>query len=520
MKTKDNTAPPVNPAGRKTLTTLRDIRRAGVPLAAIETADPAETMRSAVAALNGKEKETPLACWDISGGLAGMNNKGVNAVSWYDPLAMPLPEMLKGFRENAERFAGGILFLLNVQRYFDRDGVAQALWNLRDTFKRAKVRATCVLVGPPLTGANKLPPELSSDVVVITEPAPDREAVEAVVNGILRAAAASGADVEKVDRPAVVSALLGLQSAFDVEQTLSLSVRKDGVDVAGCWERKIARLRAQTGAEISINNPGFDALAGCANVKDELRAFINGRQRPGVVLFIDEIEKLFAGAGTDLSGVSTNLVGMFLTWTAERRAKGFLLPGVPGAGKTWTAHCAAGEAGIPLFKLSDIKASLVGESEAKLRAALSAVDALAGDGSVLMIASCNWVDSLSPDIMARFTMGQFFYDFPDEDERLALWRMYTAKHALPDEPKDMVAVSEGWVGREIEACCWRAWQFDRPLADVAKNICPSAVSQKAKLDALRKSCSGRFLSASQPGLYQFQERTAKVETAGRALSFE
>lgn len=497
---------------------LKAIRRAGVPLAAFESADAAATVRGCISALNGKasaargEEALPLIQWDIARGLAGLNKPGKAAIKWYDPLSHPLPEILKNLADSVPD--RGVVFLLNVHRFFDRDGVTQGLWNLRDAFKASG--ATCVLVSPmPI----KLPAELSSDVVVVSEPAPDAAEVDGIVDRIVTDAKKAGANVDTADKGKVRDSLLGLQSAFDVEQTLSLSLSKEGVDVPGCWDRKIKRLRSSTGAEISINNPTFDALAGCENVKSELRAFINGRQRPGVVLFMDEVEKLFAGAGTDLSGVSTNLVGIFLTWTAERRAKGFLLPGVPGAGKTWTAHCTAGEAGIPLFKLADMKASLVGESEGKLRAALSAVDALAGDGSVLMIASCNWVDTLAPDIMARFTMGQFFYDFPDAKEREALWKMYVRKLELPDTE---FPASEGWVGREIESCCWRAWQYDKPLKDVAANICPSAVSQRAKLDALRKSCSGRFLSASKPGLFEAVDVKPPIPggESKRALSFD
>lgn len=493
--------------------TIKEIRRAGVPLCAIESADPAATVKGVLDTLSAGGKDLPpLVSWDICGGLVGLNPAGKAAVAWYDPLAHPLPEILKNLAGNP--VPGLLAVFHNIGRYWDRDGVAQGVWNLRDVFKGCG--ATALFVGQ--TG--KLPGELSSDVVTITEPSPGPDELTAITDRILKAAGEAGAKIREANKGAVVSALRGLPSAFDAEQTLSLSISRSGVDVSACWERKIKRLRGLTGAEITIDNPRFDSLAGCENVKAELSAFIGGRQKPGVTLFLDEIEKLFAGAGTDLSGVSTNLVGMFLSWTADRKAKGFLLPGVPGAGKTWTATCAAGEAGVPLFKLADIKGSLVGESEAKLRAALQAVDALAGDGAVMMIASCNWVDTLAPDILARFSMGQFFYDFPSADERKSLWRMYMKKLGLP---KQEVPASDGWVGREIESACWRAWQYNRPLVDVARNVCPAAVAQKAKLDDLRRRCSGRFLSASKPGVYEFAEVAPPrpgTATADRALSFE
>lgn len=168
---------------------LRAIRRACVPLASIETADPAATTRACLAALDGKAKgndAVPLASWDICNGLSGMNAPGAEAVSWYDAQAMQLPDILKGLGDNAKRLAGGLVFLHNLQRFTDRDGVAQGLWNLRDKFKA--VGATCLLVGPSL----KLPPELQSDIVQIVEPVPDRAAVDAIVESTLKDATGGG----------------------------------------------------------------------------------------------------------------------------------------------------------------------------------------------------------------------------------------------------------------------------------------------------------------------------------------
>ncbi len=482
-----------------------------MPLVLIETSDPAASQRECISALNGSADDIPIIVWDIVSGWKPLNPNGEKALSWYDPAAQQLPDTLKLLAEQAPKRT--LAFAHNIQRFFERDGVAQGLWLLRDAWKASK--STMVLLCPP---GVKLPGELASDVIVIVETPPDKTAVEGIVESMVKDAIAAGAKLAEVNKGKVVAGLRGLLSAFDVEQTLALSIRKDGIDEAGLWERKIQRLRSQTGAEILIDCPSFDRLAGCANVKSELLGFINGRQKPGVVVFMDEIEKMWGGAGTDLSGVSTNMLGQWLSWTGDKAVRGFLLAGIPGSGKTWTGNCSAGQAGVPFVKLSmaDLKGSLVGESEGKLRAALSAVDALAGDGAVLMIASANWVDQLTPDVMARFSMGTFFYDYPNFEERDQLWAMYMAKFGLKDTPPE----SEGWVGREIETACWRAYQYNRKLADVARNINPSCISQKAKLDALRTGCSGRFLSADKPGLFSATAPKGPAGAGGsRSLSF-
>src|SRR5688572_17124104 len=64
---------------------IRAIRRAGVPLAAIETADPAMTISGALRALNGKADAVPVLQWDLIRGLIGINNPGRQAALEISP---------------------------------------------------------------------------------------------------------------------------------------------------------------------------------------------------------------------------------------------------------------------------------------------------------------------------------------------------------------------------------------------------------------------------------------------------
>ena len=60
---------------------LKAIRRAGVPLVAYETSDPAQTILSCVKALNGKAETSPVVVWDIVNGQRGMNEAPERALS-------------------------------------------------------------------------------------------------------------------------------------------------------------------------------------------------------------------------------------------------------------------------------------------------------------------------------------------------------------------------------------------------------------------------------------------------------
>src|SRR5581483_5290564 len=101
--------------------------------------------------------------------------------------------------------------------------------------------------------------------------------------------------------------------------------------------------------------------------------------------------------------------------------------------------------------LGAMKGSLVGQSEQNLRAALKVITSVS-NGRSLWIATCNGISDLPPELRRRFTLGTFFFDLPDADERKAIWRIYLDKYdriaAEAAKVKD-----DGWTGAEIKQCC-------------------------------------------------------------------
>jgi SpoVK/Ycf46/Vps4 family AAA+-type ATPase len=140
--------------------------------------------------------------------------------------------------------------------------------------------------------------------------------------------------------------------------------------------------------------------------------------------------------------------------------------------------------------------SLVGGSGERLRAALQVVDAVSM-GRSLWIATCNSIASLPPELRRRFTLGTFFFDLPSADERQAIWNIYLTKWGLSDElPSD-----DGWTGAEIKECCRKAWRLKLSLKESAEYIVPVSRSAADQIETLRRQATGRFLSASIPGIF-------------------
>ena len=174
--------------------------------------------------------------------------------------------------------------------------------------------------------------------------------------------------------------------------------------------------------------------------------------------------------------------------------RGILLVGLPGAGKSLTAKVTASVLDFPLIRLdiASLKGSLVGESEAKMRQALSLIDAVAPcvvwideiekalggvqssnktDGGTTssmfgylltwmqesrtpkyIIATSNDIDDLltiSQGALLRRFDDIFFVDLPSLDERQEILSIMNKRYNT-NLSLDVCSKMEGWTGAEIE----------------------------------------------------------------------
>lgn len=481
------------------------------PLIGVRTADPASTVRTISSAYG--TANVPILYWDVLKGISGYNKLGAGEVKKLlvgedgeareavMVTARPTDALIE-----LDKFLGkmktdwpGIVFMANAHLFWKEETVLQGVWNLRDIFK-AKGATLVMLIS---AGAN-LPTELSSDIFVLDEPLPTRKELEGTVVGLCKAAGIPQPNSGEIDK--ATDALIGL-AAFPAEQTLAMSITPKGIKFDQLWERKRKVIEQTRGLTVWRGGDKFVDIGGCENVKGYFSRLLKGNDAPTVVVFIDEIEKMFAGAGTDTSGVTTKMMGEFLSWMEDRKAMGSLFIGPPGSGKTMVGRAIGNEGQILTVGMSPaaMETSLVGATGENFRNATKMVDAVAGGMPILVVGTCNSIGSLPPEVRRRFTLGTFFFDLPTAAEREVIWNKYLKDYKLSS--KDGIPPDGGWTGAEIRNCCKLAWQLGISLKAAKEYIIPVAEQAKDKIEALRKLADGKFISAGKPGVYQM----AKLE---------
>ena len=501
-----------------TLTDFRRAYRVAVPLVAVTSYDAAFTEKSLRSTL---PEGVGSVRWDAGNAFKDLDELGCTALQ-----NVPNPQQtfnpisaLKAIQDLPDRT---VVFAHNLSPFLERPEVAQACWNLREHNRGAS--KMLVLIESALL----LPPLLAQDFLVLEDQLPTPEELTEILTNVESSLHESRPDhhieLNAVERQNCIAALMGL-SGFAAEQALLLSVAGTTFQpsIEKVWSLKRSIIEQTPGLRFESKSPGLDEIGGLHYIKRIVdRLFTTGYNRPVMIVLLDEIEKQLGGSSTtggDSSGVSQDALGVLLRELNDNEWTGILAIGAPGSGKSALPKAVATTHKIPCtsMDLGAMKGSLVGSSEARIRAAMKVIKAMGGK-NVLVWATSNSVNSLPPELRRRFILGEYYFDLPNEEERNSIWTICRRQHLVPDTYTQ--PPSPEWTGGEINGCCKVTRMLGCSLEEAAGSFVPLARRAPKMIEDLRQQAAGTFKSASYDGAYRRETPTQNrpLETGARKLS--
>ena len=468
--------------------------------------------------------------WDCFSGLlniVNMEKSGLVTSDSADPIEI-LDHIIKEASEDEKAiFTGGkvenkMYILLDYHRFLKncRPEIERRL----RTLSRIDSSTIVMFVGPHY----ETTPALDKDVRVLDFPYPNREEIKHALYDAVNSVSSKLPDLVKKTRAKeeeIINSVAGLSFT----------------EACGAFSKSICTHRE-------------------LNIKSILKEKQEVIRKTGILEFFQPEHNI-----NDIGGLG-NLVNFLKlrksAFSSEAREygipvpKGVLLCGVPGAGKSLAAKCAASLFEIPLLRLDfgALFASLVGESERTTRLALHTADTLApcvlwldecdkglsGSASsgrtdsgvtsrvigtllswmqektkpVFLMCTANNHEAIPTEFMRAGRFDEvFFVDLPTQSERVSiLEKLFLRKKRVPAEFNltELSARSDGYTGAELEKAIDTAllagFQDDRRKIvtdDILKALAgfkPLSVLRPEAIESMRVWAEGRCLKANTPDL--------------------
>lgn len=437
-----------------------------------------------------------------------------------------------------------IFLLKDFHPAFSLDSADQIVRKIRNVIVDIRdASKIMILLIPPNCEKSAVPPELEKEIVIYRFPVPNlKEGVDLLDQVIEESLGGTlPVDLKENEKEKLVKAGLGL-TTNEMENAFikaSLADKRIGMDNIKLILEEKKQIIEKTGIlQYFSTDVEITEIGGL----EELKKWLDENN--------DMFDEKAADAGCDTP-------------------KGILLIGVPGCGKSLSAKVLASQWKMPLlrFDLSAVFGGLVGESEANMRKALEAAEAIApcvlwvdeiekglsgmasatsGDSGtsqrvfgtlvswmqertspVFFVATANDISRISntaPELLRSGRFDEiFFVDLPNMEERKEIFSIHLRKRK--EEPdrfdiKNLTKISSGFSGSDIEQIIKDAKRASfikgedlsqETIESAVANRLPMAVTMKEKIEELRDWAALRARLASKRENEEAIESLAEYE---------
>jgi hypothetical protein len=413
-------------------------------------------------------------------------------------------------------------FLTDDYGAFSKDKTAWLL-NRAATFSSPEFRKVLIIVGN-VSFEKAIPDILKRDFAKISFDLPNETEIENIYNFIVDSAKANPKFVMPTDKEKqrIIGGAKGLTYS-EITKVFSYSIIKNG----GIFDPKtVEDLRAEEinetpGLSIHQYNKSFDDLKGYEIAKEIVDEFIDDPEAKGLLLL--------GPAGVGKTHFCQCLAGHYNRLCIEMEFAQLMGDGLVGQAEKAMKRAldviaanANPAAPIILF-IDEIEKGLAGTSGAggsggtndggttdRSNAQFLKFLSDARPKGVYVIASCNDIEKLPAAYIrtGRWDVSPIFVDLPNKEEQAAILAHYQKKYKIKAMPKDMAA----WTGAEIETWCKLAAKkisLGKKANDADGLVLPIAKTMSKEIDYLRSWSKGRTIAASKA--------KAAIATTGRKL---
>ncbi|HEX6806329.1 MAG TPA: AAA family ATPase [Terriglobales bacterium] len=416
-----------------------------------------------------------------------------------------------------------VFILKDFHRHMDDPVVVRRLRDVGQKFSTN--RRTVVITSPAIT----VPPELAGLVEFLDLPLPDKTRLHQIINDVF--------------------------ARMGQSRTLRRTLDSAGLDAAvnnlrGLTEEEAERAISQ--ALVTRYGLVPETVTDLLEAKEELL------RHSGMLDFIDASENLAAIGG--LENLKRWLAQRQGSWEEAARqfglepAKGVIILGVQGCGKSLCARAIAGEWRLPLVKFDTAAVfdKYIGETEKHIQRifrvaeglapcvlwidelekvfAGSAPDSASVDAgvssrilaeflswmqdrkaSVFVAATCNNINALPPELIRKGRFDElFFVDLPNQSERRQIFAIQLSKRQRNPGEFDLERIAtaaRGFSGAEIDAAVqsalYAAYSGKQPLTTETllhglQQTVPLSTTRAEEIEAQRAWARERAVPASEP----------------------